>query len=293
MADVVVPVHSSSTMVGEKSSQFMAKLGLVQRLQGGVIIEVTDVEQAKIAEEAGACSVVIHHGISRPNPYLIKEVKQAVSIPIMARVRVGHFVEAQILEAMGVDYVDESELLGIADADHYINKNRFNVPFACECQNLEEAMMRVAEGAAIIWLQGTRNEWSPSPSGTVVETVGNVRSVMKKIRSLTNEDEDEALTFSMEMGVPYDVVAQTKQIGRLPVVQIAAGGIETPADAALMMQLGCDGVLVGSHIFDGLDPFRQVRSIVQAVKYYNDPYELMEICFGLEVAEAASETEDF
>ncbi|XP_031252690.1 pyridoxal 5'-phosphate synthase-like subunit PDX1.2 [Pistacia vera] len=291
MADGAVPVHNTGTMVEAKSNQVIAKLGLVQKLQGGAIIEVTDVEQAQIAEEAGACSIVIHHGISQPNSYLIKDIKQAVSIPIMARVRVGHFVEAQILEAMGVDCIDESELLGIADSDNYINKHKFHVPFACKCQHLREAMMRAAEGAAIIWLHGSRNGWNSSTSGTIVETIQNVRSVMKKVRSLTDEDEDEVLTFSMKMGVPYDIVAQTKQIGRLPVMQIAAGGIQTPADAALMMQLGCDGVLVGSDIFSGLDPYRQVRSIVQAVKYYNDPYELMGICFGLEDVEAGSEVE--
>lgn len=287
MADGFVPVHNSCTMVYGNNNEFTARMELVQKLQGGVIIEVSDAEEAKIAEEAGACSFVVYHGTPRmPSPDLIKEIKQAVSIPIMARVRVGHFVEAQILEAIGVDCVDESELLGIADSDNYINKHSFCVPFACGCKCFEEALMRLTEGATIIWMQGGRSRWGSSRPDSIAETVRIVRSVMMKVRNLTNADENEVFTFAKKMAVPYDLVAQIRQIGRLPALQFAAGGIGTPADAALMMQLGCDGVFVGSEIFSCSDPYKQVQAIVQAVKHYNDPHVLAESSSGLEDTES-------
>lgn len=286
MADAFVPVHNSCPAV-YGNNQFTGRMEVVQKLHGGVIIEVSDVEEAKIAEEAGACSIVVHHGTPRmPTPDLIKEIKQAVSIPIMARVRVGHFVEAQIMEAIGVDCVDESELLGIADNDNYINKRSFCVPFACGCKHLEEVLMRVTEGATIIWMQGGRFRRSSSRPDNIAETVQIVRSVMMKVRKLANADENEVFTFAKKMAVPYDLVAQIRQTGRLPVRLFAAGGIGTPADAALMMQLGCDGVYIGSEIFGCMDPYKQVQAIVQAVKHYNDPHVLAESSSGLEDTES-------
>ncbi|KAL3735848.1 hypothetical protein ACJRO7_024902 [Eucalyptus globulus] len=279
----VVTVYNSNVVADTKKNPFSLKVGMAQMLRGGAIFEATSVEQAKIAEEAGACSVVVSHpsgaatGISRmPDPSLIKDVKRAVSIPIVARARVGHFVEAQILEAVGVDYIDESEAIAIADEDNYINKHNFRSPFVCGCRSLGEALRRVREGAAMIRIQGDLDR-----SGDVVETVKNVRSVMGEMRVLNNMDDDEVFAFAKKIEAPYDLVAQSKQMGRLPVVHFAAGGIVTPADAALMMQLGCDGVFVGSEVFDCSDPYKRVQGIVRGVRHYTDPHVLVETCSGL------------
>ena len=280
--DSAVTVYNSSAITDTKKNQYSIKVGIAQMLRGGAILEVTNVEQAKLAEDAGACSVIVsepvdRRGISRmADPSLVKEIKRAVSIPVMARSRVGHFVEAQILEAIGVDYIDESEALAMADDENFINKHNFRTPFLCGCRNLGEALRRVREGAAMVRTQGDL-----VGSGNIAETVRNVRSIMGEIRVLNNMDEDEVFAFSKKMAAPYDLVAQTKQMGRLPVVQFTAGGIVTPADAALMMQLGCDGVFVGSEIFNSPDPYNRVRGIIQAVRHYNDLHVLVETSSGL------------
>lgn len=279
---------------------FSVKVGLAQMLRGGAIVQVTNVDQAKVAESAGACCLLLDSGsgsgsgsgfgIQRMlDPSVIKQIQRSVGIPVMAKTRVGHFVEAQILEAVGVDYIDENELIGVADDANFINKHNFQIPFVCGCRDLGEGLRRVREGAAMIRTQGDR-----SGSGSIVETVRNVREVMAKIRVLTNMDEDEVFTFAKELGAPYDILAQTKQMGRLPVVHFASGGIVTPADAALMMQLGCDGVFVGSEVFDCLDPYKNVRAIVQAVRNYNDARILAKVSSGLndEVATSGSELND-
>ncbi|XP_060205653.1 pyridoxal 5'-phosphate synthase-like subunit PDX1.2 [Lycium barbarum] len=283
--DGAVTLYSgSATIADTKKNPFSIKVGIAQMLRGGAIADVTTVNQAKIAESAGACCIVVSDpkgpGISRmPDPTLIKEIKQGVSIPVMAKTRVGHFVEAQILEAIGVDYIDENEVLALADEDNFVNKHNFRAPFVCGCRDLGEALRRVREGAAMIRTQGDL-----SGTGDIVETVRNVRKVMGGIRILSNMDDDEVFTFSKKIGAPYDIVAQTKQMGRLPVVHFASGGIVTPADAALMMQLGCDGVFIGSDIFNCSDPYKKVRAIVQAVRNYNDPHILAAASSGLEEA---------
>ncbi|KAL7600155.1 hypothetical protein Lser_V15G25228 [Lactuca serriola] len=283
--DTAVTVYGSNAISDpnkKNKNAFSVKVGLAQMLRGGAIVQVTNVDQAKIAESAGACCVIVAEqsesgGISRMlDPAVIKQIQRAVGVPVMAKARVGHFVEAQILEAVGVDYIDENEVIAIADEDNYINKHNFRIPFVCGCRNLGEGLRRVREGAAMIRTQGDL-----SGSGNIVETVRNVREVMGKIRVLTNMDEDEVFTFAKELGAPYDILAQTKQMGRLPVVHFAAGGITTPADAALMMQLGCDGVFVGSEVFDCSDPYKSVRAIVQAVRNYNDAHILAKVSSGL------------
>ncbi|KAK1319753.1 putative pyridoxal biosynthesis protein PDX1 [Acorus calamus] len=271
---------------GKKTSPFSVKVGLAQMLRGGVIMDVVNAEQARIAEEAGACAVMAlervpadiraQGGVARmSDPALIKEIKQAVTIPVMAKARIGHFVEAQILEAIGVDYIDESEVLTPADDDHHINKHNFSIPFVCGCRNLGEALRRIREGASMIRTKGEAG------TGDVVEAVRHVRSVMGDIRSLRSMDDDEVFSFAKRIAAPYDLVMQTKQLGRLPVVHFAAGGVATPADAALMMQLGCDGVFVGSGVFKSGDPARRARAIVQAVTHYRDPDILADISCGL------------
>lgn len=290
--DGAVTVYSGSAITDAKKNPFSIKAGLAQMLRGGAIVEVSSVEQAKIAEAAGACSIMVSEpsrpGIKRmPDPSLVKIVKRAVSVPVMSRVRVGHFVEAQILESIGLDYIDESEVLGLADEYNFINKHNFRFPFVCGCRNLGEALRRIREGAAMIRIQGDLLN-----SGNIVETVKNVRSLMGDIRILNNMDEDEVFTFAKKIAAPYDLVAQTKQMGRLPVVQFAAGGVVTPADAALMMQLGCDGVFVGSEVFECSDPYKKVRGIVQAVRHYNDPHVLVESSCGLEDAMAGINLSD-
>ncbi|KAL6503940.1 pyridoxine biosynthesis protein [Orobanche gracilis] len=275
-----------------KKSSFPVKVGLAQMLRGGVIMDVVNAEQARIAEEAGACAVMAlervpadiraQGGVARmSDPQLIKDIKRAVTIPVMAKARIGHFVEAQILEAIGVDYVDESEVLTPADEDNHINKhnfqvtNPFQIPFVCGCRNLGEALRRIREGAAMIRTKGEAG------TGNIIEAVRHVRSVMGEIRVLRNMDDDEVFTYAKKLSAPYDLVMQTKQLGRLPVVQFAAGGVATPADAALMMQLGCDGVFVGSGVFKSGDPARRARAIVQAVTHYSDPDVLAEVSCGL------------
>ncbi|KAL1810532.1 hypothetical protein ACET3Z_027522 [Daucus carota] len=275
-----VTVYNTTAITDlNKKNSLSMKVGLAQMLRGGVIIEVNNAEQAKIAESAGACCVVVvesvESGILRmPDPGLVKEVKRAVSIPVMAKARVGHLVEGQILEAVEVDYIDESEVMGIADEDHFINKHNFRVPFVCGCRNLGEALRRVREGAAMIRTQGEGMKL-----GDIVETVGSVRRVMGDIRVLSNMDDDEVFAFSKRIGAAYDIVAQTKQMGRLPVMHFACGGIVTPADAALMMQLGCDGVFVGPEVFACGNPYKKARAIVQAVRNHTDPRVLAECQF--------------
>ncbi|KAL6140905.1 hypothetical protein ACLB2K_059197 [Fragaria x ananassa] len=283
--DGAVTIYTSGAVADatKKKNPYSLKVGLAQMLRGGAIVEVTNPDQAKLAEDAGACSVNVSSprgaaaGILRmPDPSLVKAIKRAVSIPVMARSRVGHFVEAQILEAIGVDYVDESEYLAVADEDHYINKHNFRCPFVCGAETLGDALRRIREGAALIRTQGDL-----SGSDNVARTVRNVRAIMSQIRMLNNMDDDEVFAFSKSIAAPYDLVAQTKQMGRLPVVQFASGGIVTPADVGLVMQLGCDGVFIGSDVFGAADPYKRVRGIVDAVRNYNDPDVLVETSSGL------------
>ncbi len=262
------------------------KRGLAQMLKGGVIMDVTNAEQARIAEEAGACAVMAlervpadiraQGGVARmADPEKILEIMEAVSIPVMAKCRIGHFVEAQILEALGVDFIDESEVLTPADEEHHIDKRKFKVPFVCGARNLGEALRRIGEGAAMIRTKGEAG------TGNVVEAVRHARAVLGEIRRLTTMAEEEMMAYAKEIGAPYELVVETARLGRLPVVNFAAGGVATPADAALMMQLGMDGVFVGSGIFKSGDPVKRARAIVQAVTHYNDPKILAEISRGL------------
>lgn len=262
------------------------KRGLAQMLKGGVIMDVTNAEQARIAEEAGAVAVMAlervpadiraQGGVARmADPEKILEIIEAVSIPVMAKCRIGHFVEAQILEALGVDFIDESEVLTPADEEHHIDKRKFKVPFVCGARNLGEALRRIGEGAAMIRTKGEAG------TGNVVEAVRHARAVIGEIRRLTTMAEEEMMAYAKEIGAPYELVVETARLGRLPVVNFAAGGVATPADAALMMQLGMDGVFVGSGIFKSGDPVKRARAVVQAVTYYNDPKILAEISRGL------------
>lgn len=258
------------------------KKGLAEMLKGGVIMDVTTPEQARIAEEAGACAVMALErvpadiraagGVARmADPSVILRIIEAVTIPVMAKVRIGHFVEAQILEELGVDYIDESEVLTPADEQHHINKNLFKVPFVCGARNLGEALRRIAEGAAMI-----RTKGEPG-TGNVVEAVRHMRLMMAEIRRLQNMAKEELMTAAKEMGAPYELVVQVAETGRLPVVNFAAGGIATPADAAMMMQLGADGIFVGSGIFKSKNPAARAKAIVAATTYYNDPKVLAEV----------------
>jgi pyridoxal 5'-phosphate synthase pdxS subunit len=262
------------------------KRGLAQMLKGGVIMDVVTPEHAKIAEDAGACAVMAlervpadiraHGGVARmSDPGLIVQIMDSVTIPVMAKCRIGHFVEAQILEALGVDYIDESEVLTPADEEHHIDKHGFKVPFVCGCRNLGEALRRIGEGAAMIRTKGEAG------TGNVVEAVRHARSVLGDIRRLQNMAPEEMMAAAKEMGAPYELVVETAKLGRLPVVNFAAGGLATPADAALMMQLGVDGVFVGSGIFKSSDPARRGKAIVEAVTHYNDAVILAEISKGL------------
>lgn len=278
-------------MVGENGANEIkgsvtVKRGLAQMLKGGVIMDVVTPEHAKIAEDAGACAVMAlervpadiraQGGVARmSDPDMIQGIIEAVSIPVMAKARIGHFVEAQILEALGVDYIDESEVLTPADESHHINKHTFTVPFVCGCRNLGEALRRIAEGAAMIRTKGEAG------TGDVVEAVRHARSVMGAIRQLTSMNEDELFTYAKEIRAPYELVAETAQLGRLPVVNFAAGGVATPADAALMMQLGVDGVFVGSGIFKSADPAPRAKAIVEAVTHYQNPEILAQVSRGL------------
>ena len=258
------------------------KKGLAEMLKGGVIMDVTTPEQAKIAEEAGACAVMALErvpadiraagGVARmADPTVVQKILDAVTIPVMAKCRIGHFVEAQILESLGVDYIDESEVLTPADEQFHVNKNAFKVPFVCGARNLGEALRRIGEGAAMI-----RTKGEPG-TGDVVEAVRHMRKVMSEIRKLQNLPEEELMSAAKEMGAPYNLVVEVAKLGRLPVVNFAAGGIATPADAALMMQLGCDGVFVGSGIFKSGDPAKRAKAIVAATTHYNDPQMLAEV----------------
>jgi pyridoxal 5'-phosphate synthase pdxS subunit len=270
----------------KETGTFKVKKGLAQMLKGGVIMDVVTAEHARIAEEAGAVAVMAlervpadiraHGGVARmSDPQLIEEIMQAVSIPVMAKCRIGHFVEAQILEALGVDYIDESEVLTPADESYHINKHDFKIPFVCGCRNLGEALRRIGEGAAMIRTKGEAG------TGDVVEAVRHARSVLGAIRQLENMPEEELMTYAKELGAPYELVRETRELGRMPVVNFAAGGIATPADAALMMQLGVDGVFVGSGIFKSGDPARRGKAIVEAVTHYQDPSILAEVSKGL------------
>ncbi len=265
---------------------YRLKKGLAEMLKGGVIMDVTNAEQAKIAEDAGAVAVMALErvpadiraagGVARmADPVIIEEIMEAVTIPVMAKVRIGHFVEAQILEALGVDFIDESEVLTPADEEHHINKWEFKVPFVCGCRNLGEALRRIAEGAAMIRTKGEAG------TGNVVEAVRHMRAVMGEIRRIQNMREEELMSVAKEIGAPFELIKEVKELGRLPVVNFAAGGIATPADAALMMQLGADGVFVGSGIFKSEDPPMRARAIVEAVAHYDEPEILAQVSKGI------------
>jgi pyridoxal 5'-phosphate synthase pdxS subunit len=271
---------------GRETGSQTVKRGLAQMLKGGVIMDVVTAEQAAIAEEAGAVAVMAlervpadiraHGGVARmADPARVREIMQAVSIPVMAKCRIGHFVEAQILEAIGVDYIDESEVLTPADEAHHVNKHAFKVPFVCGCRNLGEALRRIGEGAAMIRTKGEAG------TGDVVEAVRHARTVLGDIRRLQSLPEEELMSLAKELGAPYELVLETRKLGRLPVVNFAAGGIATPADAALMMQLGVDGVFVGSGIFKSGDPAARARAIVEATTHYENPEILARISENL------------
>ncbi len=263
-----------------------AKKGLAQMLKGGVIMDVVTPEQARIAEEAGACAVMAlervpadiraEGGVARmSDPELIIRIKEAVTIPVMAKCRIGHFVEAQILEALGVDYIDESEVLTPADEEHHILKHNFTIPFVCGCRNLGEALRRIGEGAAMIRTKGEAG------TGDVVEAVRHGRTVLGEIRRLQNLPDEELMAFAKTIGAPYELVKETRELGRLPVVNFAAGGIATPADAALLMQIGVDGVFVGSGIFKSGNPARRAEAIVKATTHFRDAGILAEVSRNL------------
>ncbi len=269
-----------------KTGNMTVKSGLAEMFKGGVIMDVTNPEQARIAEEAGACAVMalervpadirVQGGVARmSDPEMILKIIAAVTIPVMAKARIGHFVEAQILQSLGVDFIDESEVLSPADEAHHINKWNFEVPFVCGCRNLGEALRRIAEGAAMIRTKGEAG------TGDVIEAVRHARSVLGEIRRLRNLAREELFAAAKELAAPYDLVRMTAEMGRLPVVNFAAGGVATPADAALMMQLGVDGVFVGSGIFKSGDPARRAAAIVKAVTHYADPAILAEVSRNL------------
>jgi pyridoxal 5'-phosphate synthase pdxS subunit len=272
--------------VEKQVSTFAVKKGLAQMLKGGVIMDVVTPEHARIAEDAGAVAVMAlervpadiraQGGVARmSDPKLIVEIMESVTIPVMAKCRIGHFVEAQILEALGVDYVDESEVLTPADESHHIDKHPFKIPFVCGCRNLGEALRRVGEGAAMIRTKGEAG------TGDIVEAVRHARSVLGDIRRLENMPDEELMAFAKSIGAPFNLVKETKELGRMPVVNFAAGGIATPADAALMMQLGVDGVFVGSGIFKSGNPAARAKAIVEATTHYRDPKILAEVSRGL------------
>ncbi len=262
------------------------KRGLAQMLKGGVIMDVTNAEQASIAEEAGAVAVMALErvpadiraagGVARmADPKKIEEIMDTVTIPVMAKVRIGHFAEAQILEAMGVDYIDESEVLTPADEHNHVDKTKFTVPFVCGARSLGEALRRLGEGAAMIRTKGEAG------SGDVVEAVRHMREVMGSIRRIQNMPEEQLMTEAKEMGAPYNLVKEAAKLGRLPVVNFAAGGIATPADASIMMQLGADGLFVGSGIFKSENPVERGKAIVLAAAHYDDPKLLAEVSKGI------------
>ncbi|HYO48318.1 MAG TPA: pyridoxal 5'-phosphate synthase lyase subunit PdxS, partial [Chloroflexia bacterium] len=265
-----------------EKSTFTTKKGLAQMLKGGVIMDVINPEQARIAEEAGASAVMalervpadirVMGGVARmSDPEIISNIMEAVTIPVMAKCRIGHFMEARVLEAIGIDYIDESEVLTPADDRYHINKHDFKVPFVCGCRDLGEALRRIGEGAAMMRTKGEAG------TGNVIEAVRHMRSVWDGIRKLQNMPREEMMTEAKELGAPYDLEVWVAENGKLPVVNFAAGGVATPADAALMMALGADGVFVGSGIFKSGDPVRRARAIVQAVTHWNDPAILADV----------------
>jgi pyridoxal 5'-phosphate synthase pdxS subunit len=274
-------------MAGQNGEQsFRLKVGLAEMLKGGVIMDVTTAEQAKIAEQAGAVSVMAlervpadirkEGGVARmASVEVIRSIMDAVSIPVMAKVRIGHIAEAQILQALEVDYIDESEVLTPADEEHHIIKHPFGIPFVCGARNLGEALRRIAEGAAMIRTKGEAG------SGNVVEAVRHIRAIVREIKLLATLPEEELMSEAKKMGAPYDLVKQVAREGRLPVPNFSAGGIATPADAALVMQLGAEACFVGSGIFKSSDPERRAKAIVKAVAHYNDPAVLLECCAQL------------
>ena len=262
------------------------KIGLAQMLKGGVIMDVVTPEHAKIAEEAGACAVMALErvpadiraagGVARmADPTVIENIMKTVSIPVMAKCRIGHFVEAQALEALGVDYVDESEVLTPADESHHIWKHDFKVPFVCGCRNLGEALRRLGEGAAMIRTKGEAG------TGNIVEAVRHMRAVMDGISELVRTPQEELMAKAKDMGAPFELVSEIHKTGKLPVVNFAAGGVATPADAALMMQLGADGIFVGSGVFKSTDPSSRAQAIVKATTHYKDPAIIAEVSKGL------------
>lgn len=262
------------------------KRGMAQMQKGGVIMDVVNAEQAKIAEQAGAVAVMALErvpsdiraagGVARmADPTIVEQVMNAVTIPVMAKARIGHIVEARILESMGVDYIDESEVLTPADEQYHLLKSNFTVPFVCGCRDLGEALRRIGEGASML-----RTKGEPG-TGNIVEAVRHMRKVNEQIRMVVSKSDDELMTFAKEIGAPFELVEQIKQLGKLPVVNFAAGGVATPADAALMMQLGADGVFVGSGIFKSQNPEKFAKAIVQATTYYDDYPHLVELSKGL------------
>ena len=268
------------------STEFRLKTGLADMLKGGAIMDVTNAEQARIAEDAGAVSVMALErvpadirrdgGVARmSSPEKIREIIESVSIPVMAKVRIGHFVEAQILQEMGVDFVDESEVLTPADEENHIDKHAFGVPFVCGCRNLGEALRRIGEGAALIRTKGEAG------SGNIVEAVRHLRQIGNELRRLTILTDDELMSAAKELRAPYEIVRMVARDGRLPVPNFAAGGVATPADAALCMQLGAESVFVGSGIFKSTDPEQRAKAIVKAVTHYRDPAMLVEVSMGL------------
>jgi len=269
-----------------ETGTWKVKVGLAQMLKGGVIMDVVTPEHAKIAEAAGACSVMALErvpadirkagGVARmSDPTIIEAIIKAVSIPVMAKCRIGHFVEAQVLEALGVDYIDESEVLTPADEAHHVWKHDFKVPFVCGCRNLGEALRRIGEGAAMIRTKGEAG------TGDIVEAVRHMRAVQDEIRKLVNMPEEELMAEAKELGAPFELVHEVHKLGKLPVVNFAAGGVATPADAALMMQLGADGVFVGSGVFKSSDPEARAKAIVKAVTHYKDPKIIAEVSKNL------------
>ncbi len=273
------------------------KRGLAEMLKGGVIMDVVTAEQAKIAEEAGAVAVMALErvpadiradgGVARmSDPAMVEAIIEAVTIPVMAKARIGHFVEAQVLQALGVDYIDESEVLTPADEANHIDKHAFTTPFVCGARNLGEALRRVGEGAAMIRTKGEAG------TGNVVEAVRHMRTMTREIRSLTTASSDELMRMAKEMGAPFDLVQEIAETGKLPVVNFAAGGIATPADAAMMMQLGCDGVFVGSGIFKSADPAPRARAIVEATTYANDPEIIAKVSRNLGAPMVGIEMDD-
>ncbi|KAJ2558389.1 Pyridoxal 5'-phosphate synthase subunit snz1 [Coemansia sp. RSA 1933] len=290
MSNFKTPTNLTGTATeigsGDQIAAFKVKTGLAQMLKGGVIMDVVNAEQARIAEEAGACAVMALErvpadirkdgGVARmSDPQMIKEIIEAVTIPVMAKVRIGHFVEAQVIEAIGVDYIDESEVLTPADDTYHIEKHDYKIPFVCGARNLGEALRRISEGAAMIRTKGEAG------TGDVIQAVKHMRTMNSQIRHAQSLDRMELYNYAKELGVSIEVLREVVRLGRLPVVNFAAGGVATPADAAMMMQLGCDGVFVGSGIFKSGNPAKRAAAIVKAVTHYKDPKILAEVSENL------------